>query len=293
MMAEPRIKTLKLKNVTADAGVQPRDGLHPATVKEYAEAMKGGATFPPGRVFHSAGHTNWLSRGFHRLAAAARAGLEEMEFEILTGEREDAILDAAADNNTHGRPRTNKDKYKSVLQIISIRPDWTDREVAAAAAVTHVFVFKVRRQIQADALLTVNKASALISDDTPAARVDKWSRDFAQMLTLLRQCRSLMSVTLGNVQASTFLRRMETVSGEPLFIELPVITRGDRKEGGWSAPALTCLIDAIEQARVDHVCAACQGKGCAACLYAGFSPKELGKYVVDPQQPLDFAGAAS
>lgn len=279
-MSEPKLKTLKLKNVTADAGVQPRDGLHGGTVKEYAGAMKAGAVFPPCRVFRSVGGTLWLSRGFHRFAAAEKAGLTELEFEVLAGERSDALLDAAKDNATHGRPRTNKDKLRSVMLLLGEFADWSNRDIADAACVSHAFVNKVKAKIQADALETVSSAevgtSPAVAD--PKARVERIKQDFSLVMTLARQLRAQLHRLLEDGRAATYLRRAFRADGAPLFAERPLVSRGGTQEGGWGCPALDELLAQVERRQVEAVCPRCGGPGCGECEHTGFVPKMLGEF---------------
>lgn len=148
-MAGPRVKTLKLTDLRVDPELQSRDGLDAGTVEEYAELMRGGVAFPPGRVFRAAGGALWLAQGFHRVEAAARAGLAELDFEVVAGSRADAEFDSACANAAHGLPRTNKDKRRAVGKVLRLRPGWSDNQIAAAVGVTDKTVAKARRELEA------------------------------------------------------------------------------------------------------------------------------------------------
>src|SRR5690625_1070490 len=53
-------------------------GIDPHTVQDYAEAMEGGAEFPPITLYHD-GKAYWPADGFHRIAAARRLRWETIK----------------------------------------------------------------------------------------------------------------------------------------------------------------------------------------------------------------------
>jgi hypothetical protein len=106
-------KTLNIAAITTDAGTQVRAGLNEATVAEYAEALAEGAKFPAVVVFHD-GNQHIAADGFHRIAAALRAGATEIECEVRKGSKTDALKFALGCNAHHGLRRTNADKRHAV-----------------------------------------------------------------------------------------------------------------------------------------------------------------------------------
>lgn len=62
---------LELSLIRTDGGTQPRAGLNPELIDEYAKAMTEGAKFPPVTVFYDQ-ISYWLADGFHRLEAAKK-----------------------------------------------------------------------------------------------------------------------------------------------------------------------------------------------------------------------------
>ena len=91
---EPNAKGTKqflpIEEITIDAGTQARAVIDEAIVDEYADQLTEGATFPPVTVFQD-GSTTYLADGFHRLEAHRRAGRSEIEAEVQSGTREDAL----------------------------------------------------------------------------------------------------------------------------------------------------------------------------------------------------------
>lgn len=154
-------------NITAirlDGGTQARAASDTAAIQDYARAMGEGATFPPVVLFQD-GPDLWLADGFHRVAAAHLAGLEEIAADIQPGTRRDALLFSVGSNQTHGVRRTNADKRSSVAHILDDAEwcQWSDREIARRAGVSNVLVSKMR----GEQVLTVNTPEAEPDDSTP------------------------------------------------------------------------------------------------------------------------------
>lgn len=144
-------QTLNLKDLKIDGGTQPREAICEQTVSEYANALRGGAEFPPVVVFHD-GATHWLVDGFHRFHAHRRCGRESIRAEVNAGTLRDAVLHSLAVNVEHGLRRTNADKRKAVLtmlinELVSTDEDgapWSDNEIAKRCRVDHKTVAKIR-----------------------------------------------------------------------------------------------------------------------------------------------------
>lgn len=145
------LQTLPIDSIIASDDCQSRASSSQATVAEYAEALSGGATFPPVTVFHD-GERYFLADGFHRLEAHKAAGLTEVNAEIRDGDFRDAELYSAGANNTHGLRRTQADKRKSIIKLLE-DPEWrqwSDREIAKRTATDHKTVGKLRRELSGE-----------------------------------------------------------------------------------------------------------------------------------------------
>ena len=98
-------------------GIQTRDGLAKAVVKDYAEALKAGTKFPPVTVVQdNVTGQLYLVDGYHRKDAAILAGLATIEAEVTEGTFTDAVRLAIKANAAHGLRRTKADK-KNALQL--------------------------------------------------------------------------------------------------------------------------------------------------------------------------------
>jgi hypothetical protein len=139
------MKKIKLTDIITTSGTQTRAEIHEDVVAEYAEQMKAGDTFPPVVVFHD--KTDYhLADGFHRVLAAARAGLAAIDADVRKGTRQDALLYSIGANATHGLRRTNADKRRCVELALAEWPRWSDRRLAKACGVDHEMVGVVRSE---------------------------------------------------------------------------------------------------------------------------------------------------
>lgn len=141
-------QVLKLSAIRQDEQIQPRQAPNQEVVTEYSFAMKQGDEFPPIIVFYD-GSNHWLSDGFHRVKAKEMNGDQNILAEVELGTRREAMLYAVGANSKHGLQRTNADKRKVVMSLIS-DPEWSkwsDREIARQCGVDHKTVGKYRRAL--------------------------------------------------------------------------------------------------------------------------------------------------
>jgi len=94
-------------------GTQARVSLSQTVIREYAEAMTEGDTFPPIDIYFDE-TTYWLADGFHRVAAAKVAVLLAMAATVHPGGQREALLHALGANETHGHRRTDADRRHAV-----------------------------------------------------------------------------------------------------------------------------------------------------------------------------------
>ena len=138
------ILTVSVKEVIADPRLQMRakvDDDH--IIAEYADNV---FDLPPGKIVKGPGGELWMVDGFKRLRAHIKAGCLDMRFEIANGSWIDALTAAAGANSTHGQRRSQADKKRAVLALLS-EPSWPDRSdryIANICRVSHPFVAQVR-----------------------------------------------------------------------------------------------------------------------------------------------------
>lgn len=147
-------EALKITALKIDGGTQPREEISEQTVAEYADAIRAGESFPPVVVFHD-GATYWLVDGFHRVHAHRRAGKDTIQAIVHAGTLRDAVLHSLAANVDHGLRRTNADKRKAVMTMLTnelVATDeannpWSNREVARRCAVSLDLVNRLRSSL--------------------------------------------------------------------------------------------------------------------------------------------------
>lgn len=139
-----------LAKITRDHDTQSRVRLDSDVVAEYAAAMADGVQFPPVILFNE-GESFWLADGFHRVAAAEKAGKETVPAEIRQGSKRDAILYSVGVNAQHGLRRSNGDKRRAVEVLLKDDEwrKWSDREIARKSGVDHKTVGAIRSELAA------------------------------------------------------------------------------------------------------------------------------------------------
>lgn len=140
-----------LDQIVALAECQPRREMDFSAIVDYADAMADGAEFPPLRAKRD-GDVFYLYDGFHRRAAAERAGVGALAVAWEPGTRLDAIEASCSVNADQGLRRTNADKRKAVtrmFEVMTARGDnWSDSEIARRCAVSHTLVAGLRANLQ-------------------------------------------------------------------------------------------------------------------------------------------------
>jgi hypothetical protein len=123
------VTPLPVSAITVDTELQTRASMNPETVAEYAEALAAGIQLPPVVVYRDDDGALLLADGFHRVAAAKRAGLSEFDAVTHEGGRRAALLHAVGANARHGLRRTNADKRRCA-ELLLRDSEWRERSDA-------------------------------------------------------------------------------------------------------------------------------------------------------------------
>lgn len=126
-------------------GVQVRVQQDDSRTSAYAEQLKLGADFPPGRAYRDADRRLWFSDGRHRLAAHQLAGRASMPVEVLPGTERDALEHAIRANQQHGIGFTIADRRRAVMLLLQRAGDLSDRAIGEVCRVDHKTVAVARR----------------------------------------------------------------------------------------------------------------------------------------------------
>lgn len=137
--------------IRTDGGTQPRASLNQQTVDDYARDLARGDVFPPVTVFYD-GQSYWLADGFHRLKATQQTGASTITAQVRSGTRREAILYSLGANTSHGLRRSNADKRRAVLTLLS-DPEWllwSNAQIAKQCGVDEGLIRKLKGELTSD-----------------------------------------------------------------------------------------------------------------------------------------------
>lgn len=139
---------LMIEQIRMDGGTQARVKINGETINQYADLLTEGTMLPPVVVFYD-GTEYWLADGFHRVNAALKIGLLEIDCAIVPGTRVDAIDFASSSepNGKHGLQEKKADRENRVLMCINNHSDWSLRKVADHTGVSYDTVARYRSSI--------------------------------------------------------------------------------------------------------------------------------------------------
>lgn len=143
------MQLVKLDKIRIDCGTQSRCNIDEETINSYAEMMADGAEFPNVMIYHDGNH-HYLADGFHRYFANKKNGKKEIKADVVNGTLTEAILYSKGANGLHGKPFSNEDKRKNVIEMIEHFEfgEWSDREIARKCCVSGTFVGKIRKELR-------------------------------------------------------------------------------------------------------------------------------------------------
>jgi len=139
------MKTLNILNIRIDGGTQPRKEINYDVVKDYAEAMREGTSFPPVTVFFD-GAEYWLADGFHRYHATKANATASIDAEVYQGSLDDAKEYSYGANKDRGLSMSPEDN-KEIVRKMLLEPrykEWTQARIAAHVGVTAMMVSRVK-----------------------------------------------------------------------------------------------------------------------------------------------------
>ena len=146
--------TVPIEQIRIDGDTQPRFEIDNDLVAEYVEQLENGTEFPPVTVFFD-GADHWLADGFHRYHAHQKLNREDIAADVHEGGHREAILFAVGANAEHGQRRTNMDKYKAVVTMLTNKlvakgddgHPRSDSEIGRLCKVHPVTVGRIRKEL--------------------------------------------------------------------------------------------------------------------------------------------------
>jgi ParB-like chromosome segregation protein Spo0J len=137
---------MKLTDITIDSALQGRVELNQEVINEYSEILREGVKFPAVKIYR-VGSSNFLVDGWHRYFAHKKAGLADIESDVVDGTYREALYYAITKaNKGHGLRLSINDKRKKLMMLLD-DVEWaetTDRKIAQLLEVSHTFVGNVR-----------------------------------------------------------------------------------------------------------------------------------------------------
>jgi transposase-like protein len=134
---------MPISSIRKDGETQHRTATDLALVSTYSDLLQEGTVFPPITVWWD-GSYYWLTDGFHRIAAASRAGFTEIMAEVKTGSLADAQWDSYSANYCHGL-RWSAPEVQRVIELALAHPNASQRSNVEIAKHLHISENTVRR----------------------------------------------------------------------------------------------------------------------------------------------------
>ena len=251
------IKAVAVTKIVRDKELQSRQSVTAEAIDDYAQAMKDGAKLPPCLVV-SDGKSYWLCDGFHRVAAAIKVGMKQIECEIVQGTRSDALWLAAASNLKHGVRRTNLDKQRAVAMALAVRPNASLREIGTHCAVSAEMVRLCKNQLAA--IEEVEATATLAVDEAIEAEV------IDECSTVERSMVAAEAAIAASIEwVDEAIRKVEAL----LKTDHAVFVNGQSVVND-----LKNAKSALKQSSPHEVCPVCGGEGCATCRKTGWVSKK-------------------
>ena len=138
-------REISLVDIIVDKKLNVREKLDDETIERYMESFH---QLPPVVVFEVDEEELLLSDGFHRVEAAKRLEIDEIEVEVKQGTRQDAEEYAALANLKHGKPLTRAERKEAVVRLLKLRPERANQWIAQDMGVSDMTVKKYREEME-------------------------------------------------------------------------------------------------------------------------------------------------
>ncbi|MDX3638418.1 ParB/RepB/Spo0J family partition protein [Streptomyces sp. MB09-02B] len=148
------IHSLRLTDVTMGLSVSPRSQ---GVDLEHAQGLAESGTKAPPILVHRP--TMQVIDGRHRLRAAELRGDEYVEARFFEGSEADAFVLAVRLNAEHGLPLQRSDRMAAAQRIMCSHPQWSDRRIAHASALSARTIAALRRSMDNVPILPVRVGS--------------------------------------------------------------------------------------------------------------------------------------
>jgi uncharacterized ParB-like nuclease family protein len=250
---------IKLSQIDTQCGTQLRATIDDEAVSAYAEVCDDLPCIDVFLVTEDGFYA--IVDGFHRyFAHEQRANGTDTSICVNVvgqGTIEQAIILAAAANETNGLRRTNNDKRTAVRRLIEIRPDATGRQIAQWARVSHTFVQNILNESTPHDL---EDDVDQVEDD--AVGVDTAEPESIEQIEIeerIREAKSEFKSLIAELDA--IYARIESLAKSPsgVYISMSMC----RNE-------YTNLKGTLKSSAPTGICPKCDGAGCEHCAHTGW-----------------------
>lgn len=276
--------------------LQTRAALNAEAVRDYAEILKETPDVLPPVEVYVENDVYRLSDGFHRVAAALKAGLTQVVAEVNDGDYPTALRAALKANVTHGMRRTNADKRQAMRKAWEHRRELfggnpTERDFAAVCCVSNGTAHNFLADMS---LLKMSKLAPNIASNNGTSRTDESTANEAieeapadnapEDASADAQKKDAPTDRFGMEIPARLIPAFANKTPQVILRDLRRIRRvvEQQQQAGEIAmlsvgqQALITLDNAIICFKLDApycVCRACRGMGCACCKNSGFQTK--------------------
>jgi ParB-like chromosome segregation protein Spo0J len=139
---------IRIDDIQLEVETNARARIDEDVVIEYAERMSAGDKFPPVVLFCEQG-LYYLADGFHRTLAARKAGAAEIDADVRSGNRNDALWFALGANQVNGLRPTVADKRHAILLALRAFSDRSESAIAEQIGCSRSYVEKIKAEREA------------------------------------------------------------------------------------------------------------------------------------------------
>ncbi len=163
-------KKMNINAIILDPRLQSRVATDEEMVKDFAEKMQDGDSFPPVHVYLVDGTHYYLVDGWHRALALKQIGKTTIDCIITEGTWRDAKWASLAANKNHGLRPSSADKRKKIMDCLE-DDEWSlnsDKLIAEHCGCSRFLVMKVRSESnikKPDVVNFVNKEGKVKTQD--------------------------------------------------------------------------------------------------------------------------------
>jgi hypothetical protein len=152
------ILRIPIADLNLHGGTQQRVSLDLSHVTKIEEILQDDGLLDPISVTYDEANY-WVTDGFHRIQAYKNQGFTEIEAIAIHGTHRDAILASIQANANHltALSRSRADKRRAVETLLK-DPEWSqwsDRQIAKLAQVSHPMVAAIRKSLSKNYLETL------------------------------------------------------------------------------------------------------------------------------------------